>query len=319
MFLPPRIERLWRNAAIQFHTATGKIRALRGSTSLGEPEWVDLSFSFDPDVSAKLERQILSQRRTLSSNSSYDFDPESIAATPYNQLVTPTASGLSLTLLKEFRIYNIGLFDIVVLAGADNIVLSPGKSVSSHAYQGQMFLTPEDGSFSTSDYGWTPILANVFDGSRIVQQIVDWIGGDGVKPSVNMYVGSTGYVTDIAQATDVRGGSGSGTIDLDARSAVLSLQGGATISNNRLIEWAETSAYRFLGTINTDSKGNILAHSIIWVDGSGGTYTPSILHPSGYYTRLVLFHQTSGKSATGNITRNAFGEILTEPLWVVTP
>jgi hypothetical protein len=57
--------------------------------------------------------------------------------------------------------------------------------------------------------GWTPKTANVADGNRIVQNVVDWYGGTGPKPTVvNVYLGATGFVEDIALATDIRGTQG---------------------------------------------------------------------------------------------------------------
>lgn len=56
--------------------------------------------------------------------------------------------------------------------------------------------------------GWTALVANVADGDRIVQKIVDWTGGTGAKPTANVYVGATGYVPNIANATDIRGKAG---------------------------------------------------------------------------------------------------------------
>jgi hypothetical protein len=58
------------------------------------------------------------------------------------------------------------------------------------------------------DEGWTPVLGVVADGSRRVQRVVDWFGGAGAKPDTGAYIGPTGYVTDIAEATDYRGAEG---------------------------------------------------------------------------------------------------------------
>lgn len=63
---------------------------------------------------------------------------------------------------------------------------------------------------------WQAVIATVIDGDRRVQRIVDWAGGSGPKPAVGAYLGSGGYVSDIAQATNVRGTSGSGTGDMVA-------------------------------------------------------------------------------------------------------
>jgi hypothetical protein len=57
--------------------------------------------------------------------------------------------------------------------------------------------------------GWTPVLSIATDGARRVQQIVDWAGGEGIKPAAGQYVGSgSTLVTDITQAVDIRGSQG---------------------------------------------------------------------------------------------------------------
>ena len=60
-------------------------------------------------------------------------------------------------------------------------------------------------------HGWTPKFAVVTDGTRRVQQVVDWFGGTGSKPATGEYVGATGLVATIAQAVDIRGPGGIGT------------------------------------------------------------------------------------------------------------
>ncbi|WGD31277.1 right-handed parallel beta-helix repeat-containing protein [Ancylobacter sp. WKF20] len=63
---------------------------------------------------------------------------------------------------------------------------------------------------STSANGWTPLEAMASYGERRVRKIVDWIGGLGTKPAVNVYVGPAGYTADIAAATNIRGPAGAG-------------------------------------------------------------------------------------------------------------
>lgn len=58
------------------------------------------------------------------------------------------------------------------------------------------------------DKGWSPLLATVADGARRVLQLVDWAGGQGTKPAANLYLGAAGLVSDIADATDIRGAQG---------------------------------------------------------------------------------------------------------------
>lgn len=56
--------------------------------------------------------------------------------------------------------------------------------------------------------GWTPELANVVDGLRVVEQVVDWFGGTGTKPAFGVYVGPIGFVDDISLAVNIRGAQG---------------------------------------------------------------------------------------------------------------
>lgn len=60
------------------------------------------------------------------------------------------------------------------------------------------------------DRAWQPVHANVDDGVRTVQQLVDYVGGTGTKPTanINSYVSTTGYTTVIANAKDIRGSAG---------------------------------------------------------------------------------------------------------------
>lgn len=53
--------------------------------------------------------------------------------------------------------------------------------------------------------GWTPVISNVTDGTRIVQKIIDWFGGQGVKPAINQFITANGLSSNIALAVDIRG------------------------------------------------------------------------------------------------------------------
>ena len=82
--------------------------------------------------------------------------------------------------------------------------------------------------------GWSPELAVVPDGERRVFQVADWVGGETTKPPIGDYVGSTGYVSNIADAIDIRGPQGvEGADGVAGPSNVLSIgtvTGGATAS-----------------------------------------------------------------------------------------
>ena len=71
---------------------------------------------------------------------------------------------------------------------------------------GDLFQTGVDGLLSLQ--GWSPVLSAVADGSREVLRIVDWVGGDGDKPTTLGYVGASGIVADAASAVNVKGGVG---------------------------------------------------------------------------------------------------------------
>ncbi|AZO67699.1 hypothetical protein [Mesorhizobium sp. M6A.T.Cr.TU.016.01.1.1] len=57
-------------------------------------------------------------------------------------------------------------------------------------------------------HGWSMVTALVADGERRVRQLIDWTGGEGIKPDVGGYLGQFGLVADIAEATDDRGPKG---------------------------------------------------------------------------------------------------------------
>ena len=57
--------------------------------------------------------------------------------------------------------------------------------------------------------GWAPSLAVVSDGERRVHRLVNWIGGEGTKPgNIGDYLASSGFTSNIASATDIRGSEG---------------------------------------------------------------------------------------------------------------
>ena len=57
--------------------------------------------------------------------------------------------------------------------------------------------------------GWTPVFALYSDSGQVYQRILDWAGGKGEKPPVG-YLGETGVVSSLNDATNVRGPAGDG-------------------------------------------------------------------------------------------------------------
>lgn len=65
-----------------------------------------------------------------------------------------------------------------------------------------------DNGLIKGDRGWMPALAAEADGSRRIMKVIDWIGGEGTKPTDTGYLGATGIVSDKADAVDYRGVQG---------------------------------------------------------------------------------------------------------------
>ncbi|GGB10248.1 hypothetical protein GCM10011491_42760 [Brucella endophytica] len=79
--------------------------------------------------------------------------------------------------------------------------MEAGQIVCGYKYQGQFRIL-------AGRRGWSPLLRVVADGARRVLQLYDWTAGHGPKPNVYGYLGPNGIVSDITQATDIRGPEG---------------------------------------------------------------------------------------------------------------
>ena len=84
--------------------------------------------------------------------------------------------------------------------------------------------------------GWSPRLAVVPNGTNQVLQVVGWDGGSGTAPATGLYVGSTGYVTNITDGVNIKGAAGGGG------GAAQSFAGGNTfgntfLANNGTVGW----------------------------------------------------------------------------------
>lgn len=90
---------------------------------------------------------------------------------------------------------------------------------------------------------WSPQLAVVADDERRVVQIVDWVGGEGIKPGTGLYIGGSGLVSDISAATNIRGIPGMGDVSSTREvSGVGNLKGGGDLSADRELDMADMPA-----------------------------------------------------------------------------
>lgn len=101
-------------------------------------------------------------------------------------------------------------------------------SVGAKGAKGDTGATGNTGSQGFT--GWSPVLAVVSDGERRVVQVYDWTGSTGTKPAIGQYISTTGFTSNIALATDIRGATGTagsggtaGTAGNNGWSPVLSL------------------------------------------------------------------------------------------------
>lgn len=81
--------------------------------------------------------------------------------------------------------------------------------------------------------GWYAITALVEDGARRVRKVIDWAGGDGTKPAINVYEGASGLTATIGDAVDVRGPAGPEMVIADLTPAA------ARITDDTIIGTAE--------------------------------------------------------------------------------
>jgi hypothetical protein len=196
---------------------------------------VGLRASFRYGISGHL----LPYRYVGAGTSGEDDGARTIVSDANRKYVLAPITGIADT-LTFFQGLNPSLFPTVFFGGAvwqyDGGILQSTIGTQGVKYVSPGGSTTDSGAWVKQDTPWRPIPARVADGARIVEQVVDWVDGTGVKPPVNVYIGSTGYVTDIALATDIRGAPGSGTTDTVAASRLDALEAVNLAPDPRLIK-----------------------------------------------------------------------------------
>lgn len=119
--------------------------------------------------------------------------------------------------------------------------------------------------------GWSPRLAVVVDGNREVIEVVGWSGGTGNPPASGVYLGSTGYVTNIADAVNVRG-SGKFSFNNQTGTSYNVTSNDVTESGLVIVTCTNASAI----TVNIDSPAELgveAGYSFTLIQGGAGTIT----------------------------------------------
>lgn len=162
-----------------------------------------------------------------------------------------------------------------------------------HLHASQLFLGGEEivGSLlSKGDKGWSPSFAVVSDGTRRVLQLVDWVGGDGEKPTsyLNQYVGPSGFTAVLANASDIRGAqgpSGAGTGDMLSTQNLNDVSSKPTAFNN--IKQTATTTSSGVAEVAT------VAEAVAMVDNDK-MITPALM---SYFIPIGTVHDFVGPSA----------------------
>lgn len=144
-----------------------------------------------------------------------------------------TAGEISAADVRSSMVDTMDYTDTVAGQKQDNLPSQSGQAGKVLGTNGTNLSWVAQSGGTAGTNGWTPTLAIVSDGARRVQQVVDWTGGTGTKPTTGQYVGATGLVANIAQAVDIRGaqgpqgpagsGGGSGAAAYATRSAMAAL------------------------------------------------------------------------------------------------
>lgn len=90
--------------------------------------------------------------------------------------------------------------------------------------------------------------------------------------------------------------------------------GGATVNAQQLKDWAEGEAYQMTGA-TFDADNVISGATVLWPDGSGGTFTTTTKDGTWFaINAYTITHTASGKTVTQSaVTRDGNGNITSKP------
>lgn len=165
----------------------------------------------------------------------------------------------------------------------------------------------------TGDKGWAPILTAATDGARRVLRVIDWTGGQGTKPASGLYIGASGLVADIADAVDVRGGTGAE--GYDGWSPVLSAAVDGERRVLRVTDWAGGEGAEPASGLYIGATGLVAdIADAVDVRGPAGPGTGNVIGPvSAIAGHLAVFVGTNGDEVAdgGPVPVPGFAEVTT--------
>ena len=124
--------------------------------------------------------------------------------------------------------------------------------------------------------GWSPIYALEARSNDLVIKVVDWVGGSNAKPTANVYIGTTGFVTDINQALNIKGVKGDkGDVGAVGSQGLRGWSGWSP-----LIKVSTVSGLRYLELYDWTTEEVILANpkptTLGYLSSAGITPTPQV-------------------------------------------
>lgn len=143
--------------------------------------------------------------------------------------------------------------------------------------------------------GWSPILAIVSDSDRRVVRVDSWTGGTGTPPASGSYLSSSGLVSDIALATDIRGIQGLQGIQGEKGDKGEDGEDGRTVSSITFNpDMSVTVTYTDTTTVTSDTPPKQYG----WGSYKDGVYTDSSPLVIATNTQVVLPNSAGVKLET---------------------
>jgi len=156
--------------------------------------------------------------------------------------------------------------------------------------------------FANIELGFSPILNIASDGTREVLQVAGWTGGFGSAPSTGMYLGSAGYVANITDGVNIRGGGVGGGV---------AISGGTNSFSTGTIIFSNSNGITF--GMNTDG---VMTGSVATNYQSQGAYLTTAMLSNAGSNFVGLNSALTGNGVSATI--NSSGISLNVPAFLTT-